>query len=258
MNTHELMGYMRGRYAPPAWALLEEVRDGTGFNTAGRLMDAMAFGLWPSRGLEIHGFEVKSYRGDWLRELKQPDKAESFYRFVDRWWIVAGDKDIVKVEELPKTWGLLIPNGKALKTVVEAPLKKASPVSRLFMMAIIRRVCEAYVPKASFDARVEEKVAEKIEAARENAAFGLKHTQEELAVLYERLKVFEEKSGVKIDRWTNAETIGSAVKIVLDHGPEAILDQYGYLARRMKELGETITKATDEARSALERLKVTA
>lgn len=251
MNSSQVMGLLRGRYSPPSWALLEEVRDGTGYATAGRSMDAMAFGLWPSRGLEIHGFEIKVFRNDWLRELKQPEKAESFYKFVDRWWIVAGDETVVKPDELPKTWGLLVVKGDKMRTVIEAPAKKAVPCSRLFMMAIIRRVTEAYVPKSRLNELVAEKVAVKLEAAVTNEAYGRDAMKRDLDKLLTRVREFQNKSGVTLEGWDDAEKIGEAVSLVMRHGPEAIISQYEYLAQRMTELGATIEKATADARAAV-------
>ncbi len=253
MNAKEVMGFLRGKYAPPSCALLEEVRDGTGYATAGRSMDALGFGLWPSRGLEIHGFEIKVYRNDWLRELKQPDKAESFYKFVDRWYIVAGDESVVKIEELPKTWGLMVIKGDKLRTIVEAPVKKATPVSRLFMMAIIRRITEAYVPKGRVDDMVKKQAATEVENAVQNAVYGREALQRENKTLHETIRVFEERSGLRITEW-NREKLADAVKVVVEHGPEAILDQYDYLSKRMSELAKKIEENAAEARSALTKL----
>jgi hypothetical protein len=254
MNAKEVMSCLRIKYAPPSCALIEEVRDGTGYSTAGRLMDAMGFGLWPSRGLEIHGFEIKVYRNDWLRELKQPEKAESFYKFVDRWYIVAPE-EVVKVAELPKTWGLMIAKGDKLKTVVEAPIKKATPISRIFMMAIIRRITEAYVPKSRVEEMVKAKADQKIEDAVQSAVYGREALKRENDTLHATINDFEARSGVRITEW-NREKIGDAVRIVAEHGPAAILDQYGYLARRMNEIAKEISDATNEARARLETLKV--
>ena len=39
-----------------------------GFAGGGRYADAIAMNLWPSRGLAVHGFEIKISRGDWQRE----------------------------------------------------------------------------------------------------------------------------------------------------------------------------------------------
>lgn len=82
-RSEDLNALVRAKYPGPAYTFLNELRDGTDFHTAGRSADAIAFGTWPSRGLSITGFEYKSYRGDWLNELKKPEKAESIARFCD-------------------------------------------------------------------------------------------------------------------------------------------------------------------------------
>ena len=45
--------------------------------------------VWPSRGLYLHGFEIKVHRNDWLRELKNPAKAEEIAGYCHFWWVVA-------------------------------------------------------------------------------------------------------------------------------------------------------------------------
>jgi hypothetical protein len=57
--------------------------------------------------MALSGFEIKSYRGDWLRELKNPAKAEGIASCCNYWWIVAGNLEIVQTGELPEPWGLL-------------------------------------------------------------------------------------------------------------------------------------------------------
>lgn len=144
MKTDELMAALAARYCRPAWAFLPEVRNGTGYQREPRTADAMAMSLWPSRGLELHGFEVKASRADWLGELKNPAKAEEIAAFCDRWWLVVGDKEIVKPAELPPTWGLMIPRGTGLIAVTEAPKLDATPLDRLFVASLLRKVTETW------------------------------------------------------------------------------------------------------------------
>lgn len=92
--------YGRSSGNGPAWAFVPKVRDAAGFS-ATRTIDAIAMSLWPSRGLELHGHEIKVSRSDWLRELKEPEKAEAFSSVVDRWWLVVSDAQIVAAGELP-------------------------------------------------------------------------------------------------------------------------------------------------------------
>jgi hypothetical protein len=87
------------------WAFMAQVRNAAGFD-ASRTLDALAMHLWPSRGLVLHAFEIKVSRSDFLREIKDPAKAEDACRLVEFFWIVA-PKGVVRQGELPPTWGLI-------------------------------------------------------------------------------------------------------------------------------------------------------
>ena len=78
---------LRKRYIAPEWALLFNVANGTGARQY-RYADAIGMSLYPSRGLEIHGFEVKISKSDWKREAADPEKAETIAAYCDRWWVV--------------------------------------------------------------------------------------------------------------------------------------------------------------------------
>lgn len=139
MSTPLLREALRKRYPMPEWVLMEEVRDAAGFQS-NRSADAIAMNTWPSRGLEINGFEIKASRSDWLRELKDPAKAEAIAAYCDRWWIVAVS-DIVKPDELPVGWGLLElkPNG-SLREIRLAPKREdVKLLNRTFVAAMMRR-----------------------------------------------------------------------------------------------------------------------
>lgn len=138
MRTHEIMAALANRHAGGEWAYVEEVANSTG-GPASRSGDAMALNLWPSRGLELHGFEVKASRSDWLRELKAPEKADVLFGYCNRWWVAVGDKGIVQDGELPPTWGLLVPRGSDLVVKVQAPALDPKPLSRHFIAAFVRR-----------------------------------------------------------------------------------------------------------------------
>lgn len=68
-----------------------------------------------------HGHEVKVSRSDWLRELADPGKAETFNQYMHYWWLVA-TPGVVK-DDLPEDWGLMVlhASGRLVK-VVDAPL----------------------------------------------------------------------------------------------------------------------------------------
>lgn len=70
----------------------------------------------------IHGFEVKVSRSDWLSELRDPSKAESWAKHCHYFWLVVSDKSIVR-DDLPEGWGLLVA-GKAGLRVAKKPTRR--------------------------------------------------------------------------------------------------------------------------------------
>ena len=104
------------------WILMREVTPpGTK-----RRFDALAMTGWASRGLTTVGMEVKVSRGDWLRELKEPAKADPLVSLVHEWWIVAAP-DIVEAEELPPGWGLLVPRADGVLQPAVKAAKRTPP-----------------------------------------------------------------------------------------------------------------------------------
>lgn len=98
------------------YVAMSHVRNDAGFD-AQRTADYMALDLWPSKGLILHGHEVKISRSDWLTELKDPEKSGAFIPHVDYWWLVIADRNMVKPGELPKEWGMMAPGTDGLLRV---------------------------------------------------------------------------------------------------------------------------------------------
>lgn len=202
------------RYAAPEYAFLQHVRNGTGYSRkTTRTADALAMSLYPSRGLELHGFEVKVSRADWVHEKENPEKAEEISKFCDRWWIAIGDEKIVQLGELSPTWGLLIPKGDKLVVKVEAPKLEAKPLDRLMIAAILRKATEGVVPKASIEMLVHEKVNAEVERRMSKSEAG--HLQLRIDYLESLVKTFEERSGVDISETWRGEKIADAVRAVM-------------------------------------------
>lgn len=138
-TTQDLLMRLSRRYGGRgSTVLLQEVGDGAGFGNRG-WSDALAMETWPSRGLEVTGFEVKASRQDWLRELDKPDKNRGWQDCCHFWYIVA-PKDVVKAEELPASWGLMIPKGSdQLRISSRAQLvAQPTPVSYELLAAVFR------------------------------------------------------------------------------------------------------------------------
>jgi len=203
--TNQIRAALRKRHEPPAWAFLEEVAEGTG-GDAGRYADAVAMSLWPSRGLVIHGFEIKATRSDWLKELRDAEKAEAIQRYCDYWWVVVGLASIVKASELPENWGLVVPSGTGLRVKVDAPKLEPVDVDRPFLAALLRRASE--LPQNEISKARREGYQEGEERVKEWA-------ERDLVTLRERVATFEAAAGVEVAGW-NAARVGEAVRFVLD------------------------------------------
>ncbi|MFD9964880.1 hypothetical protein [Amycolatopsis sp. NPDC058986] len=108
---------------------------------SGRRIDALAIGLTQARA-GLDGIEIKVDRGDWLRELDQPRKADAWLPHVHRWWIAAPSTTIVPEHELPEGWGLMVPsprNGRRMRIVVK-PQTREPEVTWGVMCEIVKKL----------------------------------------------------------------------------------------------------------------------
>lgn len=219
LSAADCIEALRGRYKAPAYALLEQVANGTGWK-ADRFADAVVMSLWPSRGLTITGFEVKVSRRDYQREIHKPQKSDELMGYCDAWCIVTprGLLDEADLADFPKTWGLMeVTAAKRLKVERPAPELDPKPLTRHFVAAVLRRQAE------SSDAVLErERNRARQQGAEEGhgeLAHQLKVAREDAARLKQMIGDFEKASGVKIDDYyPPAADIGKAVKCVLDAG----------------------------------------
>ena len=176
--------------------------------------------LWPSRGLEMHGFEVKVSRSDWIKELRTPDKAEAVYRYCDHWWIVAGGVDIVAPGELPPTWGMIVADKGKLVVRVAAPKLEPVGYTADFLAAVLRRAV-GITPEAELRTAYERGVGDGMKRESERnekrEESDLRYLRREHDQLQKQVREFEAASGVRIDRYGSENAnIGDAVRRVLE------------------------------------------
>lgn len=251
MNARDVKAAIARKFAPPAYALFYEVGEGTGAR-AGRYADAVAMSLWPSRGCELVGFEVKVSRGDWLAELKQPEKSMPIQRFMDRWWIVT-PPDIVRPGELPPTWGHFVVKASGLHCATQAPALPREQIEPPFLAALLRRADEhaRAAIKSGIDeamagerAAIEAEVARRVE--RELQMRGRARSDAE-----DKLKALTDACGLLPDdqRWFDASGFGRAAALVHRTG---IAATYGGIrrlaaeARALAAVADELIPPTDE------------
>lgn len=87
----------------------------------------------------VHGFEIKVSRSDWLREYKtQGEKSAPWRSYCNYWWIVVPNKDIVKPEELPAGWGLLVGTKRLITNTRPVRNGEAEKLPTELMLTIAR------------------------------------------------------------------------------------------------------------------------
>lgn len=262
------------------YAFLTHVRDEAGFSGS-RTMDALAMSLWPSRGLALHGFEVKCSRSDWVKELRTPEKAEKLASRCDYWWLVVADPAIVKPGELPEGWGLLVATPpkideetgrKVLGTlrVVKAAPKQALNedkrlITRSWLVALLRAagavpddgppvepeaIMQARADGIAIGTRQAENQIEAANTARENA----RHTlQDERDI---RL-AFEGATGIHLVGWkagpgaglARAQEVGNVVRAALagDAAVTAAQTRLTYLENDLRGIADRLKEAREGA-----------
>lgn len=220
ITSDDVVARLRKRFGAPEYAFMEQVRNGVGFS-ANRTADAIAMGVWPSRGLHLVGFEVKVSRNDWLREKKKPEKGEDVIRYMDRWFLAVSDEAIVKSGELPATWGLIVVRGAGLHVAREAPMLKPKAIDRSLLAALLRNMANDQFTKTRIDAataELREQHEQHLEQVRGEAGRdAAPKIANQLDALKAQVRAFEQKSGVRIDSY-QADDIGAAVKLVIDAG----------------------------------------
>jgi hypothetical protein len=235
---------LRERYPKQSYALFFEVQSATAYQGRQRA-DALAMGLWPSRGLDVIGFEFKAHRGDWLRELRSPDKAEEIFQFCDQWYLVA-DEHTAHADEIPATWGWLCPGEKGLREAKSAPKLAAKPLAREFVTSLLRsaqkdRDQAAEKPRAEIEAKVR---AEQAKEFQDTIGQLTEQLQQRESQYRKEKRRIEEALGINFGGWggTPIETIGAAVRLVLEGSTNlrALMEE---AAAKIQQVGEQMEEA---------------
>lgn len=238
---------LRLRYCAPQYALFFEVANGTGSNIR-RYCDALAMSLFPSRGLGMHGFEVKVSRSDWQRELALPDKVEEgIYRFCDHWWVTAVP-GVVREGELPETWGLLELREGKLRQMKAAPKLQPMPMDRSFIAALLRRADEGMTARVRNLANAETAVIRaKLDALTTDNDAAIEAAVEERTKrhrdLVANVRKFEEFSGISILGYGYEAEKGRLIRAMNAAG---LASTYGGLHGLASQLANTAQKIRDE------------
>lgn len=235
---------------PPQWVFLRHVPNGTSSQKT-RTADAMAIGCWNSVGIALHGHEVKISRGDWLKEIQDISKAEACSHHCHFWWVVSPD-GIVKIEEMPANWGLLVvskkEDGYSLRVRKAATKNESAHLDYDFFAAALRK-CRTDDPQ---QIELKKKMGEeywrgiKEGEKRGNVDARIIALEKAYTELKATVREFESSSGIQLRQYSHAtKAIGNAVNTVLFHGDDIYsqLDELSHFCDQMKRQAEDFAKA---------------
>lgn len=238
-----------------AFAFFEQVGNSTGGRVT-NWADVVAVGLWPSRGLDIIGVEVKVSRQDWLSEYKNPKKAEAVARFCDYWYLAVGSADIVRDGELPTNWGLLVLKGGKIHCAKAAVKNESPELTRGFIAAVLRRAATPTSDALSQEYRKGyDKAREEFRKREAENPRSITYTQEEYTRIVKVMRDFEEASGISLRYEYNGKKLGEAVKLVMDSERMANrLENSRYAVENIRKIAQELegsyNKAVAELRQA--------
>lgn len=258
VTAADIRAAMRKTWAAPEYAILWEVAPATGYSHRARYADAMIMSLWPSRGLELHGVEIKVSRSDWLREAKDPEKAEALAAFCDRWWLHVGPGVIHDLAEVPVTWGVREFDGKRFKTLREAAQTPANPCDRKFLAALMRRAAEGVAAEAKVQAEAalaDERaaIAKRIEEGIKEAMGRRTSSESVVADLEEALGIKLQAGGLRSWEGHDPKEVGSLIKVILETGVLQGYRSLASLAQTARQYGDSAHTQADTLLEAVAR-----
>lgn len=245
---------LKKQYPDGQFALMQEVSNAAGFDRSGSA-DFIAMSLWPSRGLTLEVIELKSYRGDWLNELRNPRKQETFFKHADYFWLLTIDETIASIEEIPSTWGWMCIKGKKITIKKNAPKLEPEPINKSFLAALLKRAsCKKdWIHKDMIEDRVTEEVDRRVKSKNSNEQY-FKDAYDDLQ---SKVKEFERESGLQITYgWHKGRTYAKAIKTIETCGEiEKHIKKLENLNNSIQQIQSTINHELSEIKNIEEQSK---
>lgn len=225
------------------YAVVPQVRNGTGHRATVRTADALMFQLWPSRGLSIHGIEYKRDKRDLRKELADPEKAEEIAKWCNYWsfFVPAG---LCNPMELPAAWGLFeIDSAGKIHQVRKARRTKAKAPDIGFVCSIIRatmrwKPSEYHISDAYRKGKTDAETKKADHTERDSLRV-------DVTELRTKIRSFEHASGLSL-QYKGTEEIEKLGQDVANYlrNPEQFENRLKRMRTELTAIGEQIDKVT--------------
>lgn len=254
MATGDLLGALERHYRKPGAdrdgeVLLREVAA----PRSQRRADLVRVGLWASRGAGIDVHEVKVSRSDWLRELEDKGKAEAWWPYCSRFWVVAPSTDVVPAEEVPPGWGLMVPptsaRGRRFKVIVK-PRTKSPRLTVQLLVELVRRTDNVRLGEID-QLRVDMHEQIRREVDRRVAEMAQRGLDHETRSRVEDLDRLEELLGVTLGGWRAWGAVTDDRPGVQVEELAAAMQAYVRGHINIRRVGEQAATRLDRARQSL-------
>lgn len=223
MTEAQMFEHLKAMFPANEYALLPQVRNGTGYNGVTRTADAVGISLWPSRGINMIGFEFKDSRADVLKELANTAKSDEIGKHCAYWWLVVSDPKFITKDELPTAWGLIAIKDGATKKVVQAPRREAVPPNLSLIASLMKAAAGSLTGEDEVQRRIKAAVAkaqnDSYESHKADIARRERDAEASRFNVVAAYTKFKQESGIDIlndGGW--GRNLGAAVKFVLDNG----------------------------------------
>jgi len=149
-ETSTLLEALRAHYIGPetfpggvflSEVQIPQVHGATVPNGRVRRADAVYLGFTQSRGWSIDVHELKVSTSDFRAELASPVKAEAWWRYSTRFWVVSPGPHITPPADLPDGWGLMCPKSRGRRfQVLMRPAEREPQVDLALLIEIAKKL----------------------------------------------------------------------------------------------------------------------
>lgn len=234
------------------WITLAEVEP----PNAGRRYDAISIAIWGSMGHCIHGFEVKSARSDWLRELADPKKSDTLMRYCTHWWLVCPKSVLQSLDEVPDTWGVLFETDEGLRIGRKAPhLKNPAPDAAFWRCMLLRQATRLSMPQ-EVQSEIDAARKSEREACQSNLSRDAAIAQSELRNLRETVDAFEKATGIHLNRF-NVQSEIAQIAFLRNLNVQKLSKDVDASKQSLSNLINNLTRHLTEMTTMSEKLKGT-